>query len=33
MYYYIGETLECRETRPELKDAGNGHLVACHLVE
>ena len=23
---------KCRETRPALKDAGNGHLVACHLV-
>ena len=24
---------KCRETRPALKDAGNGHLVACHLAE
>ena len=23
----------CRETRPPLKDAGGGHLVACHLAE
>ena len=23
-------TKECAETRPELRDAGSGHLVACH---
>ena len=23
-------TKECAESRPELRDAGNGHLVACH---
>jgi oligopeptide/dipeptide ABC transporter ATP-binding protein len=23
----------CAEARPELKDAGGGHFVACHLVE
>ena len=23
---------QCRESRPQLKDVGNNHLVACHLV-
>lgn len=23
----------CREAKPELKDVGNGHLVACHIVQ
>jgi oligopeptide transport system ATP-binding protein len=25
-------TDRCKEERPELKDAGGGHMVACHLV-
>lgn len=25
-------TEKCRESEPELKDIGNGHFVACHLV-
>ncbi|MBQ5584266.1 MAG: peptide ABC transporter ATP-binding protein, partial [Ruminiclostridium sp.] len=23
---------QCKESRPQLKDVGNNHLVACHLV-
>lgn len=23
---------QCRESKPELRDVGNGHMVACHLV-
>lgn len=25
-------TDQCRQSRPALRDVGNGHLVACHLV-